>query len=147
VGSPQINMRWPRAIEARVTAQCERRGMTRTEYVMEALVGLLECDEQDKSPPQGPGRMFKDSLMTELAPKPPPPEKARPPAADASAKPPKVREALTAAEARVGARPAVMAGAGVSVAAAMAKMGTYVHDGEKRAPYQKGQGTQAKRRR
>lgn len=51
MASPQVNMRWPAAITARVDAQCERRNLSRTEYVLEALESFLAMDEAEAEPP------------------------------------------------------------------------------------------------
>jgi hypothetical protein len=128
MASPQVNMRWPAGLVSRVDAQAERRGMGRTEYVIEAVLGLLECDEKDPEPPKG----------AELR-APPTHAQGKPAAPRQEA----AREAAKAAEVKTGV--AVMPGSSIA-SRAMAAAGVEVYRGGKRPAYQRtGGGAKGKR--
>lgn len=136
MATPQVNMRWPAAVQARVKAQAERRGLTFTEYTLEAVEALLEADESPTPAPLQRPAPAPKAPPRGMTPEP----RTRPDKATAA------REALAQAEARTGTKPARMAGEGVNMGEAMARAGL-TQFGGKRPAYQKGQAGQGKAKR
>lgn len=137
MASPQVNMRWPEALVARVDAQGARRGMTRTEYAIEALLSLLELDEEEAAHGK-PGAEKPDLTRAERPPEPSPSiaRRVRPE--------PRPLPAVVRASAL---KPAPQRGAEASGVRVVAKLDTSmvpVHDGRKRPAYQKGQAAKGK---
>lgn len=79
-GNPQVNVRFPSAMLARLDAACAARNQTRSEYVLDAVQAMLDADDEPASVKTGAA---KSSATPKVA---------------------AAREALKVAEAKTGVR-------------------------------------------